>query len=125
MSGESLDVRIKTVKTLNLVPINEQGFNRKMNINLCDEKTAAELCSALEYALRVAIAKNKSRELGFICTFTDGNGNYWFKISRGLSTALSETMSTLDVLSDSATKYFNEEQKQKLNALYRLASELL
>ena len=57
--------------------------------------------------------------MGFICCFTDNNGNYWFKVSRGFSTALSESLSTLENLIDECEDKFTDEEKSKINSIYR------
>ena len=73
----------------------------------------------MELVLNVAVAKTKSKEMGFIAAFTDNNGNYWFKVSRGFSTALSESLSTIESLIDEADEKFSDEQKNRLNEIYR------
>ena len=57
-------------------------------------------------------------------TFTDGKGNYWSKVSRGLSTALNESLSSLEKLSDEASDIFSESQKFIINEAYRTVSSL-
>lgn len=119
LNGEKLELIFKIANILNLIPIEEKKFDRKLNININEEKGIDKLCKAMEYALNVAVAKSKSKEMGFIAAFTDNNGNYWFKVSRGFSTALSETLSTLETLIDEAKAVFTDEQKNRLNEIYR------
>ena len=82
------------------------------------------LIKSLDLILRVAIAKQKSKELGFICLLTDGRGTYWQKVSRGFATALNESLSSLETLIDEATGILTEEQKLKLNSVYRKLNDL-
>ncbi|MDD5811337.1 MAG: ATP-dependent RNA helicase [Treponema sp.] len=119
LNGEKLELIFKIANILNLIPIEEKKFDRKLNININEEQGIDKLCKAMEYALNVAVAKSKSKEMGFIAAFTDNNGNYWFKVSRGFSTALSETLSTLETLIDEAKAVFSDEQKNRLNEIYR------
>ena len=119
LNGEKLELIFKIANILNLIPIEEKKFDRKLNININEEQDIDKLCKAMEYALNVAVAKSKSKEMGFIAAFTDNNGNYWFKVSRGFSTALSETLSTLETLIDEAKAVFSDEQKNRLNEIYR------
>ena len=119
LNGEKLELIFKIANILNLIPIEEEKFDRKLNININEEQGIDKLCKAMEYALNVAVAKAKSKEMGFIAAFTDNNGNYWFKVSRGFSTALSETLSTLETLIDEAKAVFSDEQKNRLNEIYR------
>lgn len=60
----------------------------------------ADLVANLRWLFRVTVAKDKSKELGFICLFTDGAGQYWFKCSRGFHTALNESIASLETLID-------------------------
>ena len=119
LNGEKLELIFKIANILNLIPIEGKKFDRKLNININEEQGIDKLCKAMEYALNVAVAKSKSKEMGFIAAFTDNNGNYWFKVSRGVSTALSETLSTLETLIDEAKAVFSDEQKNRLNEIYR------
>ncbi|MEE1059122.1 MAG: ATP-dependent RNA helicase [Treponema sp.] len=123
LTGEKLELIIKLAKSLNLRPIDEKDWNRKLNINIYDKNTTELLVSSLENVLKVAIAKKKSREYGFICLFTDDNGNYWYKVSRGFITALNESLSSLETLAEK-TEVFTDEQLEKINNLYRLLTSL-
>lgn len=123
LTGEKLELIIKLAKSLNLRPIDEKDWNRKLNINIYEKNTTELLVSSLENVLKVAIAKKKSREYGFICLFTDDNGNYWYKVSRGFITALNESLSSLETLAEK-TEIFTEDQLEKINNLYRLLTSL-
>lgn len=119
LNGEKLELIFKIANVLNLIPVEEKKFDRKLNININEEKGIDRLCKAMELVLNVAVAKTKSKEMGFIAAFTDNNGNYWFKVSRGFSTALSESLSTIESLIDEADERFSDEQKNRLNEIYR------
>ena len=122
LGGEKLDLILKLSKTLNFSVLSKDKWNRNMNVHFPEQK--AELAAALDVILRVTEAKAKSRELGFICLFTDGNGTYWMKVSRGFSTALNESLSSLETLIDESAGEFSEEQKARLNAVYRKLHDL-
>lgn len=124
LNGEKLELIFKIANILNLIPVDEKKFNRKLNINISEEKGIDRLCCAMENVLSVAVAKSKSKEMGFIAAFTDNNGNYWFKVSRGFSTALSESLSTLETLIDEAKAVFSDEQKDRINKIYRSLNSL-
>ena len=96
-----------------------------MNINLYEDKAVDSLITSVQSILRVTVAKQKSKEYGFICLFTDGNGTYWNKVSRGLSTALNESLSSLETLVDSEENLFTQEQKDKINSAYRIVNSFL
>ena len=123
LDGEKIETTLKLARITDLSPIEESQWNRKLNINLNDEGAAETLTAAIKTILKVVIAKQKSREYGFVCLFTDGNDNYWLKVSRGLSTALNENLASLESLVDK-DNFFTEEQQDEINAVYRLLNEL-
>lgn len=123
LDGEKIETTLKLARITDLSPIEESQWNRKLNINLNDEGAAETLTAAIKTILKVVIAKQKSREYGFVCLFTDGNDNYWLKVSRGLSTALNESLASLESLVDK-DDIFTEEQQDEINAVYRLLNEL-
>lgn len=125
MNGEKLELIIKVAKALDLTPISEKDWPRKMNININDPEKGNEnletLVSTLDCIMHVTISKSSSKEMGFICLFTDGNGTYWFKVSRGFTTALNETLSSLEkMIDDASERNLGFEQKEKINSLYRV-----
>ena len=123
LDGEKIETTLKLARITDLSPIEESQWNRKLNINLNDEGAAETLTAAIKTILKVVIAKQKSREYGFVCLFTDGNDNYWLKVSRGLSTALNESLASLESLVDK-DNFFTEEQQDEINAVYRMLNEL-
>ena len=124
MAGEKMDLIMKAARILNLEPLEEKSWNRKLNVHIHDETGVQTLIDAVDRVLRVTVAKSKSRELGFICLFTDGNGTYWFKVSRGFATALNESISSLETLIDEPSLTLTSEQKSKLNVTYRLVHNM-
>ncbi len=128
LSGEKMDLIFKLVKALDLRPLSEKEWNRKLNININEAGGLKKLAQAAENVLKVTVAKSKSKELGFIALFTDGNCNYWFKVSRGFSTALNESLSSLETLIDEinggAAGEISETEIEKINSLYRLLNGL-
>lgn len=122
MAGEKLELIITLMRELDLTPINEKQWNRKLNVVFTDNPDV--LIKAINNILNVAIAKQKSKELGFICMFTDGKGTYWFKVSRGFATALNESLSSLENLIDEAKDILDVEQKSLINEIYRKLSNL-
>ncbi|WP_407400278.1 helicase-related protein [Treponema sp.] len=125
LDGEKMEIIMKAAKTLNLEPIDEKSWPRKMNINIHENDAILELIRNVEFIMRITIAKSASKEYGFICLFTDGKGTYWFKVSRGFATAINESISSLEKLIDDAEdKNLDEAQKEKVNMVYRLLSNM-
>ena len=82
-----------------------------------------KIIDSLDWILHTAIAKQKNKEYGFISLFTDGKENYWYKVSRGLITALTESHSSLEALIEEAVE-FSYEEKEKINQALRLVNTL-
>lgn len=127
MDGEKLSTIFKAAKITGFETVDKNtdgnAFDRKANFNLREEGAAEGLCRAMRFVMRIARAKakgksHKNRELGFVCLWTDRNGNYWFKISRGWSTALSETIASLEFLSDDEAAENCPALKKEAGAVY-------
>ena len=123
LEGEKLSLMINIIKNLEISPIAEKKWNRKMNANINNPIEKEQIIDSLDWILRTAIAKQKNTEYGFITLFTDSKGNYWYKVSRGFITALNESLSSLETLAEK-TEIFTEEQLEKINNLYRLLTSL-
>ncbi len=126
LEGEKLSLILKLSEVLELNPVREDTWNRKQNIFLCDEASKRQVLASVSLILKVALAKQKNREYGFITLYTDGKGNYWLKVSRGFSTALNESLSSMETLIEEESVVWNEEEKEvissvigKLNSLYK------
>lgn len=124
LTGEKAELIFRLVKELDLWPIDSSRWNRKININLHDEAGLSVLIKNLPLILAVTEAKIKSKELGFICLYTDNRGTYWFKVSRGFATALNESISSLESLIDDASGILKEEDKALLSSVYRKLTDI-
>ena len=121
LSGEKMEAIMKIAKTLNLNPIDEKSWPRKLNINIFENGGLEQLVKNIEFVMRITVAKAASKELGFVCLFTDGNGTYWFKVSRGFTTALNESLASLEkLIDDTKDSELDISRKEKINMLYRL-----
>ena len=100
LDGEKLFTAVKVAKIFGIEVVDETKFDRKSNFNLNADGGNRALMKNLKWIMKSARAKAKSREMGFVCLFTDGNSNYWLKVSRGFHTALSQTLSSLEMLAD-------------------------
>jgi hypothetical protein len=96
------------------------------------------LLDKLPLVLRPALSKHRTirnkvqpgkgeagGELGFIALFTDGEGNYWFRCSRGFHTALNESLASLEALIDELGEDVDVELKHIVNQTYRRLSDYL
>ena len=118
LEGEKLSLMIEIIKNLEISPIAEKKWNRKMNANINNPIEKEQIIDSLDWILRTAIAKQKNKEYGFITLFTDSKGNYWYKVSRGFSTALAESHASLETLIEEDID-FTDEDKNKINEILR------
>ncbi len=124
LEGEKLELIMKVVKNLNLTPVPPDAWPRGLNVTTGTSEENAKLIESLQYVMKVTMAKSKSREFGFITLFSDNRGTYWFKVSRGFTTALNESLAALESLVDDATQSLTEPQKEKVNILYRVLNSM-
>ncbi|MGL4982946.1 MAG: helicase-related protein [Treponemataceae bacterium] len=124
LKGERFDIILKATNNLNLLPVEPQQWPKK--VNFTKSENLDELLTNLSFILRVTPVKQKSAELGFLCLFCDDGKSrqesttYWFKSSRGILTAIHESLASLEILIDETADSINDEQKEKLNNVYRL-----
>jgi HrpA-like RNA helicase len=98
LDGEKLDVILKIASWLDLDRDLARSWPRKKNMDA--QEGIHELIASLDHVLQVCRAKDKTKELGFLALFTDAEGTYWFRVSRGFHTALNESLASLEALAD-------------------------
>lgn len=117
LTGEKMELIFRVAETFDLNPVSQDSWPRKNNYHVPED--IVELVSNLKWVFRVTIAKEKSKELGFIALFTDGNGNFWFRCSRGFHTALNESIASLESLIALTSDSIDEGAKDAVSGLYR------
>ena len=122
LDGEKLELIIKICKEIDLNPIAEKKWNRGMNVNIYNQLQKEQLIDSLDWILKTSIAKQKGKEYGFITLYTDGKGNYWFKVSKGWSTALMESHASLEAMVDEQVE-LSKEEEQKINQVLALINK--
>ncbi len=123
LEGEKIDLILKVAPFTSPKEDMERGKPKRNNFHSAENPD--KLIEALDDVLRLTEVKAKSGELGFICLFTDGQGAYWFKVSRGFHTALNESIASLESLIDEIADSVKAEAKEKVSALYRKLSGYL
>jgi hypothetical protein len=120
LDGESLDLILKMSPWLDLEADLAREWPRKRNFGVRDEEP--QLIAALVHVMQVSKARDKTGELGFVALFTDSEGTYWFRCSRGFHTALNESIASLECLVDELGEESKPEDREKVSALYRKLS---
>jgi len=123
LSGEKLDLILSLAPVLDVDNIFSRTWLRKENYNSHDNLSS--LLKQLDSLAKPVVWKKNSNELGFLGLFTDGEGNYWFRASRGFYTSLNESLSSLESLIDELGEEVDIEQKHIVNQCYRRLSDYL
>ncbi|MBR1640480.1 MAG: DEAD/DEAH box helicase [Treponema sp.] len=123
LNGEKLSLITSIAQEIDLRPLAEKKWNRKMNVDVNNQLQKEQLIDSLEWILHTAIAKQKGKEYGFITLYNNGNGSYWFKVSRGFSTALMESHASLEKLIEENVE-FSAEEKERINKSLALVNKL-
>jgi hypothetical protein len=120
LDGEKLDLILKIAPHLDLEADLAREWPRKRNFSSKEE--LGDLIDALGHVMQVSKAKDKTGELGFVALFTDSEGTYWFRCSRGFHTALNESVASLESLIDELGEDSKTEDREKVSSLYRKLS---
>jgi HrpA-like RNA helicase len=123
LAGEKLKLILSLAPTLDPENALTREWPRKQNFN--SGENLAALLPYMESLLRPARWKRNSKELGFIALFTDGEGNYWLRCSRGFHTSLNESLASLEALIDEMGDDVDIGLKHIVNQTYRRLSVLL
>ena len=123
MDGEKMGTIINAVQNLDLMPLAEKRWSRKLNANIYDPVVKESLVDSLDWIMHTSIAKQKNKECGFITLYNDGSGNYWYKVTRGFNTALTESHHSLETLIEENVE-FTYEEEQKINGVLGLVNKL-
>jgi len=123
LEGEKLELILSLAPSLDAEGAFTRAWPRKENFNSKDNLSA--MLKHLDSLVRPVIWKKNSKDLGFLGLFTDGDGNYWFRASRGFHTSLNESLSSLETLIDELDENVDLEQKHLVNQCYRRLSDYL
>jgi hypothetical protein len=123
LGGEKLHLILSLLPSLELESaldrnrISNERFNSSVNLD--------GLLASLPNLVKPAFRKQGKKELGFICLFTDGNGNYRFSCSRGFNTSLNESLASVENLIDELGDDVDIDKKHIVNQTYRRLADYL
>jgi HrpA-like RNA helicase len=123
LAGEKLELILSLVPTLDVENAFSRAWPRKETFN--SQNDLASLLNHLDDLSKPVTWKKNSKDLGFLGLFTDGDGNYWLRASRGFHTSLNESLSSLETLIDELGEEVDLEQKHIVNQCYRRLSDYL
>ena len=121
LAGEKLKLILTLVPTLEIEGAwkwsGKKSFNSQTNLD--------GLLAILPSLVKPALWKQGKKELGFLSLFTDGEGNYRLKCSRGFHTSLNESLASVETLIDELGDDVDVEKKHVVNQTYRRLSDYL
>lgn len=120
LDGEKLETILRIAHWLDPEADIVRDWPRKKQFSIHDDLSG--LVAVLNHVLQASYWKPKHPELGFVALFTDGDGSYWFRVSRGFHTALNESLASLESLVDEVAETATAEQKEIVSLLYRKLS---
>ena len=123
LAGEKLELILSLAPFLDVDNIFSRKWPRKENFN--SKNSLRALIDQLDSLAKPVVWKKKSKDIGFLGLFTDGEGNYWLRASRGFNTSLNESLSSLENLIDELGDEVDIEQKHEVNQCYRRLSDYL
>ncbi|MDR0669931.1 MAG: ATP-dependent RNA helicase [Treponema sp.] len=123
LAGEKLNLILSLAPSLDLDGVFERRWAEKTTFNSHADLEA--LLKELPTLMRPASWKAGAGSLGFIGLFTDGQGTYRFRCSRGFHTSLNESLGSLETLIDELGDDVDIEKKHAVNQAYRRLSDYL
>jgi len=130
LAGEKLDLIFSLAPTLDPESAFSRAWPRKENFDSRNINSLSSLLKHLDNLAKPVVWKKNSKDLGFLGLFTDGEGNYWLRASRGFHTSLNESLSSLDTLIDGLSILWAGDdvdiaKKHIVNQCYRRLSDYL
>ena len=123
LGGEKLKLILSLAPALGIEGAPERAFFKKTHYN--SRLDLEELLELLPSVVKPALWKKGKKELGFICLFTNGDGDYWIKCSRGFHTCLHESLASVEALIDELGDDVDIEKKHIVNQCYRRLSDYI
>jgi len=123
LGGEKLRLILALAPTLKL----EEALNRKepKKNNFNSFSDLDDLLTVLPGLVKPSLRRQGKKELAFTGLFTDGEGNYWVRYSRGFHTSLNESLASLETLMDELDDDADAGKKHIVNQTYRRLSDYL
>jgi len=127
LEGEKLKLILSLAPALEIEgALNRKWFGKKSFNSYSNPDTLlALLPNLVKPGLVKADRQRGKRELGFLCLYTDGEGNYWTKCSRRFHTSLNESLASVETLIDELAGHVDAEKKRLVNQCYRRLSDYL
>jgi len=123
LAGEKLRLILSLLPSLDLEDAPNVKMSGRERFNSSSDLDG--LLAVMPNLVKPALWKQGKKELGFICLFTDGNGNYRLGCSRGFNTSLNESLASVETLIDELGDDVDLEKKHIVNQTYRRLADYL
>jgi len=123
LAGEKLKLILTLAPSLEMERAPNRSWFQKERLN--SSSNLDKLLEALPGLVKPVLWKKGKKELGFVSLFTDGNGDYWLKCSRGFHTSLNESLASVETLIDELDDDVDIGKKNIVNQTYRRLSDYL
>ncbi|MCL2558723.1 MAG: ATP-dependent RNA helicase, partial [Treponema sp.] len=123
LAGEKLELILSLAPALDPENAFAREWPRKKTF-FADSDLPA-LLGYLDSLVRPALWKAGSKELGFLGLFTDGEGGYWLRCSRGFHTSLNESLASIEALIEETGDSLDPGAKRAINDAYRRLSAMI
>ena len=123
LGGEKLQLILSLAPSLGIEEALERKWLRKGTYD--SSSNLDELLAILPDLVKPALWKQGKKELGFTGLFTDGEGSYWVRCSRGFHTSLNESFASIETLINELGDDIDIGKKRIVNQCYRRLSGYL
>jgi hypothetical protein len=121
LGGEKLELILSLAPSLDMENALTREWPRKKNFNANTDLAA--LLEHMDSLVKPVRWKKNSKELGFLSLFTDHEGNYWLRSSRGFHSSLNESLASLESLIVEMSDDVDIDIKHIVNQTYRRLSD--
>jgi RNA helicase HrpA len=94
-----------------------EGWKRGKSYDSSGKRPA--LCAEIPNILKLTRIKKSGNKYGFLSLHTDGRGRYWLKSMKHISTAVTESLSSIETLIDELEDETDQDILETLNDAYR------
>jgi HrpA-like RNA helicase len=123
LAGEKLELILSLAPVLDPENALTREWPRKRTFNSGENLSA--LIRYMDSLVKPVLWKKGAKEFGFLGLFTDGEGNYWLRSSRGFHTSLNESLASLEALIDEMGDEVDIDAKHVVNQTYRRLAEFI
>ncbi len=125
LQGIQVNMIFKIISSINPKKDIIQGIPKK-NYSSDNPQHMKELADNMDILMKISSAgKRKKQSYGIIALQCDGEGHYWFRSVGKFTTAVNDSLASLEVLADEVSEEMPAESWEKVNSAYRLVDSYI